>query len=63
MFIAFFSFCKVPIRQTEGDLEKGYVSFFLAFFILWVLLSATLSYSSFWYIKVVSQISQLQHAC
>lgn len=62
MFIAFFSFYKVHIRQSEGDLEKGYVSFFLAFLILWVLLSATLSYSSFWYIEVVRQISQLQHA-
>lgn len=60
---SFFPSCKVPIRQTEGALEKGYVSFFLTFSILWVLLSATLFYSSFGYIKVVSQISQLQHAC
>lgn len=44
---SFFSFYKVPIRQIEGDLEKAYVSFFLPFFILWVLLSATLSYSFF----------------
>lgn len=24
-----FFFNKVPIRQTKGDLERGYVSFFL----------------------------------
>lgn len=45
MFIVFFfSFYKVPARQSKGDLEKGYVSFFLAFFISWILLSASLSH-------------------
>lgn len=32
MFIAFFSFYKVYPLGRQGDLEKGYVSFFLAFF-------------------------------
>lgn len=46
MFVAFFflPFYKVPVRQSKGDLEKGYTSFFLTFFISQLLLSATSSH-------------------
>lgn len=60
----FFPFYKVPARQSKGDLEKG--AYFLLshlFYFTVITFSQLVPLSSFWYIKVVSQISQLQRAC